>query len=179
MFDRNGLKLSSPERESLNTYYRTAVDLTSKTYSAVAYATAEFKNQWSMFTIGDFKDPRDAAYVAQEFFKQYDKNAVRLLAKDGDWTEVAREFRQNIEIPTWQYPAEGLSIEDILGETGRGYKNNYVSDARAALVEVIKVFELKTPDLKMAKTLINKVEEAYKGGKSYREAARHAMNVKG
>jgi hypothetical protein len=179
MYDRNGLKLSAPERESLNTYYRTAVDLTSRRYSAVAYATAEFKDQWSMFAIGDFKDPRDAAYVAQEFFTQHSKDAVRLIVKDGNWAEVAREFRENIEIPEWQYPAEGLSIEDILGESKCGYKNNYVSDARAALIEVIKVFKLKTPDIKTAKTLINKVEEAYKSGQSYREAARYTMNVKG
>jgi hypothetical protein len=179
MYDRNGLQLSTAQSETLNSYYKTAVDLTIKKYAAVAYATRRHNNEWAMFTIGDYDDPRDAAYVAQEFFKVYSKESVRTLQTDGEFSQVAREFRETIEIPEWQFPAEGLLIEDILNESANGYKQNYVADARTALLEAINVFKLQTPNLKTAKTLINKVEEAYKTGLSYREAARNIMNVKG
>ncbi|MFA7408557.1 MAG: hypothetical protein WCY93_12155, partial [Anaerolineaceae bacterium] len=131
--------------------------------------------QWSMYDLGEFHDPRDAAFVAQEFAKQYDRGAVRQMVTDEVFYQVAREFRENIEIPEWVYPAEGLLIEDIKNDYG--YKTNYVSCAREALVEVVKVFQMKPPALKDAKRLIAKVEDLFKAGCSYRDAARQVMGV--
>ena len=122
-----------------------------------------------MHPIGLFKDPRDAAFVAQEFAKVYDKQTVRVMITDGTFWEVAREFRESIEIPEWKYPAEGLSFDEIVG--GK-YKTNYVNNAKDALVEAIKVFNAKTPAVAVAKKMMSDLEEMVKGGMTYREAAK-------
>lgn len=179
MYDRNGLQLSaSNDSKTLNSYRLTAVDMTHKKYNAYARASRPKGNmQWSMFKIGNlFEDARDAAFVAQEFEKEYTQEQVRTMVTDGVFYDVAREFVENLDIPEWQYPAEGLTIEDITNDYG--YKVNRVDNAREALVEAISVFNKKTPPLKEAKVLINKVNKLYNGGLSYREAARIALGIK-
>jgi hypothetical protein len=177
MYDRNGLQLSTATAETLNSYRLTSVDLATKKYSAYAQASRpKGQNQWSMFHIGtQFKDPRDAAFIAQEFEKAYNKDQVRQMHTDGILYDVGREFVANTEIPEWQYPAEGLLIEDILNDYG--YKQNYVPDSKSALREVIAVFKLKPPVLKEVKGLVDQVEKLYNKGMTYREAARKVMNV--
>jgi hypothetical protein len=177
MYDRNGLQLSTAKANTLNSYRLTAVDLKNKKYAAYARASKPKGNmQWSMFNIGNlYKDPRDAAYVAQEFEKIYNPDQVRQMVTDGVFYDVAREFVENTDIPDWQFPAEGILIEDILNDYG--YKNNYVSDAKSALQEAVKVFGIKVPSLKEIPSLISQVENLYKDGCSYREAARKVMNV--
>lgn len=177
MYDRNGLQLTTANTETLNTYRLTAVDLTIRKYSAYARASSPKGNmQWSMFKIGSlFDDPRDAAFVAQEFEKQYDKDTVRQMVTDGTFYDIAREFKKNIEIPEWKFPAEGLLVEDILND--HGYKTNYVPDSKTALQEVIKVFGLKVPALKEVPAIVKKVEVLYNEGFTYREAARQVMGV--
>lgn len=166
-YDLNGLELT-PVSDSLNAYRLTAVDTTNEKYSAYAASKPTHKNEWSMHTIGLYKDPRDAAYVAQEFAKLYDKVKVRQMIIDGTFTEVAREFRENIEIPEWKYPAEGLSFEDILG--GK-YKTNYVNNAKDALLEAMRVFNIKAPALDAAKKMMAEVENLVRQGMTYRNAA--------
>lgn len=177
MFDRNGLQLSTALAETLNTYRLTTVDLKTKKYSAYARASRPEGNlQWAMFKIGtQLKDPRDAAFIAQEFEKQYTLDQVRQMVTDDTFYDIAKNFAETIEIPEWQYPAEGLTIEDILNDYG--YKQNYVPDAKSALREVISVFNMKAPPLKDIKSLVEKVEALFNTGMTYREAARITMNV--
>lgn len=166
-YDLNGLQLT-PVSDSLNAYRLTAVDTVNEKYSAYAASKPTHKNEWSMHTIGLYKDPRDAAHVAQEFAKLHDKVKVRQMIIDGTFTEIAREFRENIEIPEWKYPAEGLSFEDILG--GK-YKTNYVNNAKDALLEAMRVFNIKAPALNIAKKMMDEVENLARQGMSYRSAA--------
>lgn len=167
-YDMNGLELS-PVSTSMNAYRLTAIDMTNQKYAAYAASKPSKKNEWAMHPIGLFKDPRDAAFVAQEFAKVYDKQTVRVMITDGTFWEVAREFRESIEIPEWKYPAEGLSFDEIVG--GK-YKTNYVNNAKDALVEAIKVFNVKPPVLAVAKKMMSDLEEMVKGGMTYREAAK-------
>lgn len=177
MFDRNGLQLTTAQSNTMNTYRLTAVDLTIKKYSACAYASKpKGKSQWAMFKIGTmFKDPRDAAYIAQEFSKQYTPEQIRQMVTDDTFKEVSNQFVEDTEIPDWKFPAEGLLVEDILNDYG--YKTNYVPDSKAALREVINVFGLETPALKKVPGLVAEVEALYNKGVTYREAARQVMGV--
>lgn len=176
MYDHNGLELT-PATDTMNAYRRTAVDLTAKRFTAYASAKARFKDDWTMYKIGLYKDPRDAAYVAQQFEKIYDREKCRQLVTDGLFEEVAREFRETIEIPEWQYPAEGFSIEELLNGGYEEYKMNYVDNARDALREAIKVYNKPAPALSVAKVMINKVEELYKKGMTYRLAAKQIVEA--
>lgn len=175
MYDRNGLQLSTARTETLNTYRMTSVDLTTKKYRAYARSGSPNPNKWTMHDIGRYNDPRDAAHVAQEFEKQYTKDQVSQMVLDGAFSEIAKVFRETIDIPEWKYPAEGLLIEDILNDYG--YEKNYVLDAKEALREVIKVFNLKAPNLNDIKTLVETVEKLYQTGISYRTAAKQTMGV--
>ena len=177
MYDRNGLQLSNAAAETLNTYRLTTVDLTTRKYSAYARASRpKGQMQWSMFKIGaQFKDPRDAAFIAQEFEKVYTHDQVRQMYTDGVFYEVAREFVKNTEIPEWQYPAEGLLVEDILNDYG--YKQNYVPDSKTALREAIAVFGMKPPSLKEIPILVKKVQELYDQGLTYRQAAMQVLGA--
>ncbi len=166
-FDRNGLELT-PVADSLNSYRLTAVNTKTKKFSAYAAGTRKSNQEFNMFTIGLYDDPRDAAYVAQEFEKKVSKAQVREMATDGTFAEFAKEFRSNIEIPEWVYPAEGMSIDEMLNTT---YKKNYVLNAREALVEAINVFKKPVPSLKDAGKMIAKVEAAVKEGMTLRAAA--------
>jgi hypothetical protein len=175
-YDRNGLQLSSIAK-SRNAYLHTAVDINRKKYAAYAQASRPLgAQQWAMFPIGFFDDPRDAAFVAQSFQDKYNRDNIRQMVEDGEFNQVASDFVKNLDIPEWKYPAEGILIEDILCDYG--YKNNIVPDAKVALREVITVFELKTPPLKDVKGLIDQVEKLYKSGMTYRESARIVMNIK-
>lgn len=172
-YDLNGLQLT-PAADTMNTYRLTAVNLREQKFSAYAASRPSHKDEWSMHRIGLYSDPRDAAFVAQEFEKCYNKDQVRVLVKDGIFNEVAKEFRENLEIPEWQYPAEGLTIEEMLGGS---YTRNYVDNARDALVEVIKVSGAKAPPLAQTKTLMARVEELVRGGITYRMAARQVIGA--
>lgn len=170
-YDQNGLELT-PVSHSLNAYRLTAVDVTTQKYAAYAASKPTHKNEWSMHTIHLYKDPRDAAYVAQEFAKIYDKVAVRQMIIAGTFNDVAKNFLETIEIPEWKYQAEGLSFEDILG--GK-YKTNYVNNAKDALVEAMKVFNVKAPAVAEAKKMITAVENLVKSGMTYRAAAKQVV----
>jgi len=174
-YDRNGLKLS-PVSNSLNSYLHTAVNLNNKKYAAYAQASRpNGQNQWAMFKIGFFEDPRDAAFVAQSFQNKYTRENIRQMVTDNIFDEIVSEFMETIEIPEWVYPPEGILMEDIISDYG--YKKNRVSDAKDALREVISVFGLKPPPLKDVKNIVSDVEALYKKGMTYREAARKIMNV--
>lgn len=170
-YDHNGLELT-PVSNSLNAYRLTAVDLTTQKYSAYAASKPTHKNEWSMHTIYLYDDPRDAAFVAQEFAKIYDKVAVRQMIIDGTFSHIAKEFRENIDIPEWKYQYEGLSFDDILGKK---YKTNYVNNAKDALVEALRVFNIKTPPLKIASKMMAEVENLVAAGMNYRAAAKNVV----
>lgn len=174
MYDHNGLQLT-PAADTMNTYRRTAVDLTTKKFNAYAASKPRFKNDFSMHPFAQFKDPRDAAFIAQEFEKLYDKVKVRQMVTDGTLREVANEFIKNTEIPEWQFPAEGFTIEELLNGGYEEYKRNYVDNAKDALVEALRVSGKKTPDLKTAKSMIEEVEALYKTGMTYRLAAKEVV----
>jgi hypothetical protein len=175
MYDRNGLELS-PVAETFNSYRLTAINMSKRKYTAYAQASRDRgEKQWSMFNIADFDDPRDAAFVAQEFAKLYDRYQIRQMVTDGSFREVCKEFLSNLEIPEWQFPAEGLSFEDITGDYG--YRQNYVSDARQAVLEVIRMYQMPTLDLAAAKQKIAEVEKFYARGLTLREAAKFVMGV--
>ena len=163
----NGLQLT-PVYDSKNSYRLTAVDLTQKKFAAYAASKPPHNNVWSMHTIGMYKDPRDAAYVAQEFEKVYTKEQVRQMIVDATFTETARDFRENIEIPEWRYRAEGMSIDEMIGGN---YKTNYVDNAKDALVEAIRVHGVKAPALAIAKKMMAEVENLVRQGMTYRYAA--------
>ena len=172
-YDMNGLQLTSVS-ESKNSYRLTAVDLKQKKIAAYAASKPPHQNVWSMHNIGLYKDPRDAAFVAQEFEKRYNKIAVRQMVVDGTFYDIAREFRENIEIPEWKYPAEGMTIEEMIGDK---YKTNYVNNARDALVEALKVANIKAPAIHKAKEMMNLVEKLVKNGITYREAAKKVVSA--
>jgi hypothetical protein len=175
MYDRNGLRLS-PMAETNNAYYHTAVDTSTNKYSAYARAeVTEGRGQWSMYRIGKlYTDSRHAAFVAQEFEKTYSQRSTRMMVNEGTFSDCADKFVEGIDIPEWQYPAEGLSAEDV----AIGYKRNYIPGAREALIEVISVFGLQPPPIVSIKGLVNEVEMQYKLGITYREAARNIMKVR-
>jgi hypothetical protein len=166
-YDHNGLELTSMG-DTMNTYKFTAVNLKEEKYSAYAQAKQSAKKEFSMHPMKLFKDPRDAAFVGQMFNKKYSKEQIAQMYLDGTFREIANKFIENLEIPEWQFSAEGLTVEEI---KGGGYNTNYVDNAREALVEAIRVLKTKTPDLKSAKSMMEKVEKLYKGGMTYRQAA--------
>jgi hypothetical protein len=172
MYDRNGLELT-PQADTMNTYKLTTVELNKRKYGAYARARETRNGEWTMFKIGYFADPRDAAYIAQKFAEEFDQDRVRQLVTDRQFDEMAALFVATTEIPEWKYPAEGMLIEDILNDYG--YKRNRVLDAREALVEAIKLFGKRAPALNMVKDYIARVDQLYKAGKSYREAAREVV----
>lgn len=165
--DRNGLELTSVS-DSLNSYRLTAVNTKIKKIIAYAAGTRKSNNEFNMFTIGQYDDPRDAAYVAQEFEKKVTKAEVRQMVVDGTFADFARKFRNDIEIPVWAYPAEGMSIDEMLGSV---YKRNYVETAREALVEALGIANKKAPALKEAAAMIKKVDDLVKTGLTLRQAA--------
>ena len=174
MFDHNGLELT-PAAETMNAYRLTAVDLKAKKFAGYARAKPRFKDDWSMYRIGYFSDPRDAAYVAQAFEKKFDSVKVRQMVTDGLFDEIAVEFSSSLEIPEWKYQAEGFSVEELINGGYEEYKKNYVDNAKEALVEFFKVTNTKPPTLEVAKKLIADVEKMYKTGKTYRESAKAIM----
>lgn len=170
-YDRNGLELS-PMSDTLNAYKMTAMDTSIK--KVIAYARSSHTGkQVSIFTIGLFKDPRDAAYIAQEFAKVYTKDQVKQMVIDRTLRETAKRFIAATDIPEWKYPAEGITFEDI--ECDYGYKRNRVEDARAALVEALHIFQKKAPILKEVPALISAVKKKYEAGMSYRQAAKEVV----
>lgn len=175
MYDHNGLELT-PMSDTMNSYKMTAVDLTKKKFIAYVRSAVRSKNEFSMFNISFHNDPRDAAFVAQEFAKKYSKEVVRSMVIDGTFKEFAKEFSENLEIPVWKYYAEGFSIEELINGGFEEYQKNYAATAKDAIVEAIKVLGKKTPDLKTAKAIIEKVENLYKTGMSYRAAANQILS---
>lgn len=182
-YDRNGLELT-PVSDSLNSYKFTAVDRKNKYFVSYAQATQYTKQIqsnkyaekiYSMIYIGYHKDPRDAAYVGQVFNELYTEEQIYNMAVDGEFRQIAKDFVNNIEIPKWKHPAEGLTMDDIVGNNS--YKKNRVVDAREALVEAIEQFGVKVPSLAEVKNMIAHVEELYNNGYSYRNAAKTVLNI--
>jgi hypothetical protein len=175
MYDRNGLELS-PMQESMNSYKFTAVNPKARKFTA--YAQADRKSAvahgiYTMVTIARYEDARDAAYVAQTFAKLYNPTQVFEMVRDDILKDVVADFLAELEIPEWQYPAEGLDWDDILGfESGESrYKQNHVSDARGALIEAIDALKRKAPLASNVPGMIAFVDGLYNQGRSYREAA--------
>ena len=175
MYDHNGLELT-PMSETMNSYKMTSVDLKRKRFCAYAQATQKHK-EFSMFSVSFHKDPRDAAFIGQEIAKKFSKDAVRSMMVDGTAKEILRGFAASLEIPEWKYQAEGFSIEELLNGGFDDYKKNYAATAKDALVEAIKLLRKKTPDLKTAKEILDKVEALYKSGLTYREAAKQVLET--
>lgn len=173
MYDRNGLELS-PIQDSLNAYKFTAVNTNTRNYSAYAQATRG-KGVYSMVTISKFDDPRDAAFVGQEFNKLYNVQQVYEMVVDKTFADVVKQYLEQLDIPEWQYPAEGLDWDDITGENG--YKKNRVDNARDALVEALRIEGKTTPALPAAKKMIAEVEKLYNEGMSFREAAKKVVKT--
>lgn len=167
MYDRNGLELT-PVQTSLNAYKYTAVNVKGRDYTAYAQA-ARNRGIYSMVTIAKFDDARDAAFIGQEFAKKYTVEQVYEMVLDKSFSDVAERFVEDTEIPEWQYPAEGLDWDDILGNSD---KKNRVADAKDALVEALKISKKKTPVVTVAKQMVNEVDTLYKQGMSYRAAAK-------
>lgn len=172
MYDRNGLELS-PIQDSLNAYKFTAVNPKIRAYSAYAQSTRK-KGIYSMVTIARFDDARDAAFVGQEFAKRYNEQEVYQMVIDKTFDDVAKDFVDNLVMPVWQYPAEGLDWDDILGNDGA--KKNRVDNARDALVEALKDAGKAAPAIVQAKKMIAEVEALYQTGVSLREAAKNVVN---
>lgn len=171
MYDRNGLELTSVS-DAKTAYKHTAANVKQRNYSAVVSAKgANFRMQ----TIGQFNDDRDAAFIGQEFARLYDEIAVGQMVVDGTFREIADTFVLTTDTPEWQYPSEGMTFDEMIGD--ETYTKNRVASAREALVEAINTFNQPTPPIKEAKKLIEKVEQLYKGGISYREAARVVLGV--
>jgi hypothetical protein len=175
MFDHNGLELS-PVAESMNAYKMTAVSLTRKKFSAYANAKPRFKNEFAMYSIGMYNDPRDAAYVAQEFAKQYTPEQTRQMVIDGSIYQIAKEFRENIEIPEWKFSAEGLTINELINGGYEMFNHNYVDNAKDALIEAIKVYNKKTPALNEVKKIMETIEKLHDDGETYRNAAKEIVS---
>jgi len=175
MYDRNGLELS-PVAESNNAYKLTSLCVRTQMFNAYArsaYGTSNRDKEFTMCNFARFKDPRDAAHAAQEFSKQYDKYAILSMVTDGTFREIAGEFAKDLDYPEWKYPAEGMTIQDILGESG--YKINRVCDSRAALVEAFQVLACKPPAAAWTKVMIDQVDVLYEAGLDYRTAARQVV----
>lgn len=172
MYDRNGLELT-PVQTSMNAYKFTAVNVAGRNYTAYAQATRN-RGIYSMVTIAKFADARDAAHVGQEFAKNYTESQVYQMVIDKTFEQTAADFVGALGMPEWQFPAEGLDWDDIVG--GVGYEKNRVDNAREALVEALKIASKPTPTLTTAKKLIADVEKLYKDGASYREAAKLVVN---
>lgn len=168
--DRNGLELS-PNQESLNAYRLTSVNTKGKYYSANAYSNPDRRLTYAMHLIKNCKDPRDAAFIAQEFEKHYSRDVVTDMVLSGDFKQAVEEFLSNLEIPEWKYPAEGLTFEEM--ECDWGYKKNYVTDAREALIEAFSIFGVKKFPLNTIPIFIAELESrVFDGSKTYRTAAR-------
>ena len=167
MYDRNGLELT-PIGNSMNSYKFTAVNPKYRNYSAYAQATRN-KGLYSMVIIAKYDDPRDAAFIGQEFAKKFTTEQIYEMAHDKSFDDIAKQFIEDMEIPEWQYPAEGMDWDDILGSDS---KKNRVADARDALVEALKISKKKAPTVAVAKQMINEVESHYNQGMSYRAAAK-------
>lgn len=174
MYDKNGLALT-PMGDSKNSYLYTAMIMGTRKVSAYARVRKEKGVNFLMASIGMFDDPRDAAFIAQEFAKAYNVDQTTQMKVDGTFREISKEFIKNTEIPEWQFPAEGLTFEELEGEGADGYMFNYVNNAKDALREVVQMFKLKAPAVKAIPALITKVEELVKGGETYRAAARKTM----
>lgn len=171
-YDSNGLELTTSLADTLNTYLYTAVDQKNRRFDAIAIpGFPAHANRFNMIDIASYKDPRDAAFIAQEFAKEFSKEEIRTMIIDGTFRETAKQFAATTEIPEWQFPAEGLDFDDILSDYK--YDRNWHETARDALVEVFKNIPGKRPALKEVNRLIKMVEE-YKAKHScpYRTAAR-------
>jgi hypothetical protein len=173
MYDRNGLELS-PIQDSLNAHKFTAANPKIRAYSAYAQSTRE-KGIYSMVTIARFDDARDAAFVGQEFAKRYSEQEVYQMVIDKTFDDVAKDFVDGLVMPIWQYPAEGLDWDDILGNDGT--VKNRVDNSREALVEALKIAGKPTPALAKAKQLIAEVDKLYNQGMSFREAAKEVVKM--
>lgn len=173
MYDRNGLELS-PIQTSLNAYKFTAVNVHSRNYTAYAQATRN-KGIYSMVTIAKFDDARNAAFVGQEFAKKFTEAQVYEMVIDKMFETIAADFVESLDIPVWQFPAEGLDWDDITGNDGT--VKNRVDNSREALVEALKIAGKPTPALAKAKQLIAEVDKLYNQGMSFREAAKEVVKM--
>lgn len=173
-YDLNGLELTTSSCDTMNAYRLTAVDLTDKKFAAYAASKPNFKGQFSMHSIHNYSDSRDAAYSAQQFEKLYDKVKVKQLVTDKLFRGVCQEFTLKLEIPEWSYPAEGSTIAEML--IGK-YDRNYVNNARDALREAFRAHKItQRPSLATCNDLMFRVETIVNAGTTYRNAAAQVIS---
>ena len=168
MQDRNNLELSKVQK-GLNAYRFSYVHKVRKSFMASAYASFVAHSKTSTFDIMHYDDSRDAAYVGQTFMQEYDPETVRALYESGDLGPTVREFLSTVEIPVWEFPAEGYTKADLT--EGMNYEKNRVEGAIDSLREVFKALEMKAPPLKEIPALIATCEALYAEGFSWRAAA--------
>ena len=178
MYDFNGLPLTqSVKANSLAAYLHTAMNMKIRKISAYAPIFPNVQMKFAMVKIGLFEDPRDAAYVAMEFNKQYTKDQATQMVVDGTFNEIAKEFVENLEIPEWQHPAEGLSFDEIEGIPA-DYAMIYSTSAKDAINKVLKEKGLPVPKIEIAKKMISEVEKLHADtGVSYDLLARECLKM--
>lgn len=176
MFDFNGLPLTqSVKADSLAAYLHTTMNMKIRKFGAYAPIFPNVQMKFSMASIGMFEDARDAAYVAMEFNAAYSKEQSTQMIIDGTFKEVAKEFIENLEIPEWKYPAEGLTFDEIEGLPA-DYKMIYSTSAKDAISKILKEFGLPVPKIEIAKKMISEVEKLHADtGVSYDLLARECL----
>lgn len=179
-YDNNGLPLSpvAASAKSNNAYLYAHMDWTHRVYVARTPIHHNRVTRTPQAYLGTYDDARDAAYVAMSFAELYPKDVATEMYMAGTFNDAAREFLENLEIPEWQYPSEQISFDEYENIEVAGYTTNRVEDARAAIVEAIKLFGVKTPKLEESKKMIARVEEMVKAGThNLRQAAKVVLGV--
>lgn len=112
--DRNGLFLSARAGKTVNTYYLTALDRMLLKWQAYTRLSKLNNTEMTLRSVGFYDDPRDAAYVAQAWQRKFSGDDVRKMVENDTFAEETRKFRDNLKIPKWMFPAEGMSAAEIV-----------------------------------------------------------------
>jgi hypothetical protein len=179
-YDFNGLPLSpvTDSANSNNAYLYAHMDWNNHKYVAKTPIILNNVTRTPHAFLGSYDDARDAAFVAMTFAETYSKDAATAMYMDGTFRDVVDEFLANLEIPEWKYPSEQITFAEFENAKEEGYTTNRVEGAREAILEILKIKNLKAPNLTEAKALIAKVEAMVKAGThNYRQAAKVAFGV--
>jgi len=175
-YDLNGLELSEQINNTLSAYKHVAYDLTSRKYIPITHRHQRGKS-FNMLSIHHgMNTPLEAAFVAQRFNEEHDRDFVESLSVDGKFREYVKQFIADLEIPEFKYPPEGYLIEDYLNDYRLvEAKQARCDDAKSALAYIIKQNELPVPPLKQVSKFVKKVETAYEGLNNWITAAEAVM----
>jgi hypothetical protein len=168
MYDRNNLELSKVAK-GLNAYRFSFVNIPHGMFTASVYAAHVSYSKTNTFTIKSYDDPRDAAFVGQAFMALHSPDDVRALYDSAQLFDTIKEFLLTIKIPVWEFPAEGLTQDDLTGDLS--YDKNRVEGSMDSLREVFKVLKMNIPPLKEIPALVATCEALYVKGMSWRAAA--------